>query len=83
VLSKVSQDCKDLWRMLVAGMSYREMSEQLGVAEGTLRVRVLRCREKAAALRRDLLAPGSPGEGRNIPVRGSPIRSGKAKANDL
>lgn len=83
VLSKVSQDCKDLWRMLVAGMSYREMSEQLGVAEGTLRVRVLRCREKAAALRRDLLGSGAPAGGRNIPARGSPIRSGKANADDL
>jgi RNA polymerase sigma factor (sigma-70 family) len=80
VLSKVSQDCKELWKMLVAGMSYREMSEQLGVAEGTLRVRVLRCREKATALRRDLLVPGSRSEGRNVPVRGSPIRSGKAKS---
>lgn len=83
VLAKVSQDCKDLWRMLVAGMSYREMSEQLGVAEGTLRVRVLRCREKAAALRRDLLASGPTAGGRNIPAKGSPIKSGKANSDDL
>lgn len=83
VLSNVSQDCKDLWRMLVAGMSYREMSEQLGVAEGTLRVRVLRCREKAALLRQELLAPVPPGGHRNILPRASPIRSGKANSDDL
>jgi RNA polymerase sigma factor (sigma-70 family) len=83
VLAKVSQDCKELWRMLVAGMSYREMSEQLGVAEGTLRVRVLRCREKATALRRDLLASGPLVGGRNIPARGSPIRSREANSDDL
>lgn len=83
VLAKVSQDCKELWRMLVAGMSYREMSEHLGVAEGTLRVRVLRCREKATALRRDLLASGPLADGRNIPARGSPIRSREANSDDL
>jgi DNA-directed RNA polymerase specialized sigma24 family protein len=40
--------------MVHAGLSYREMSERLGVAEGTLRVRVLRCREKAVAVRAEL-----------------------------
>jgi DNA-directed RNA polymerase specialized sigma24 family protein len=41
--------------MIHAGLSYREMSSRLGVAEGTLRVRVLRCREKAVAVRAELL----------------------------
>jgi RNA polymerase sigma-70 factor, ECF subfamily len=55
VLERVPPDCRDLWRMVHAGLSYKEMSERLGVAEGTLRVRVLRCREKAVAVRADLL----------------------------
>jgi RNA polymerase sigma-70 factor (ECF subfamily) len=64
VLERVSGDCKEMWRMIVAGLSYREMSLRLGVAEGTLRVRVLRCRERAVAARRELLE-GPPGDGRN------------------
>ena len=43
--------------MIVAGLSYKEMSLRLNVAEGTLRVRVLRCREKAAVLRQEILRP--------------------------
>ncbi|HXO22070.1 MAG TPA: RNA polymerase sigma factor [Thermoanaerobaculia bacterium] len=62
VLAKVPLECRELWRMVLAGLSYREMSAQLGVAEGTLRVRVLRCRERATAVRAELLtgvaAPG-------------------------
>lgn len=61
VLRRVSGECRDLWRWIALGHSYREMSARLGVAEGTLRVRVLRCREKAMALRRDLLAGTADG----------------------
>ncbi len=64
VLERVPQDCRELWRMIVAGLSYREMGLRMGVAEGTLRVRVLRCREKAVALKRELL-DGVRGAGRN------------------
>ena len=39
-----------LWALLLAGRSYREMSELLGVGEGALRVRVLRCRRRAITL---------------------------------
>ena len=55
VLQRVSPDCRQMWRMIVAGLSYKEMSLRLNVAEGTLRVRVLRCREKAASLRQEIL----------------------------
>lgn len=74
VLEQVSGDCKEMWRMIVAGLSYREMSLRLGVAEGTLRVRALRCRERALAARQELLA-GPPENGRNNPVKNSPVRS--------
>ena len=70
------------WKMIVIGHSYREMSQRLGVAEGTLRVRVLRCREKAVAARHDLLGTGS-GNGRNITVKRPPNRSGGANADEL
>jgi RNA polymerase sigma factor (sigma-70 family) len=56
VLARVSNDCREMWRMILAGLSYRDMSLRLGVAEGTLRVRALRCREKALSLRAELLA---------------------------
>ena len=55
VLERMSRDCREMWRMILAGLSYRDMSVRLGVAEGTLRVRTLRCREKAIALRTELL----------------------------
>jgi RNA polymerase sigma factor (sigma-70 family) len=77
VLDRMPQDCRELWRMIVAGFSYREMSLRLNIAEGTLRVRVLRCRERALAVRRELL-DGPPGGGRNNPTKDSPTRSGKA-----
>lgn len=60
VLDRASPDCRGLWKMIVLGLSYREMSQRLDVAEGTLRVRVLRCREKAVASRDELLS-SSPG----------------------
>ncbi|HEY2738602.1 MAG TPA: RNA polymerase sigma factor [Thermoanaerobaculia bacterium] len=74
VLGKVSRDCRELWRLIVLGLSYREMSLRMGVAEGTLRVRVLRCREKAIALR-DELTGGSSSKQRNTPPRKTPIES--------
>ena len=82
VLDRVPPDCRELWRMIVAGLSYKEMSLRMSVAEGTLRVRVLRCREKAVAARQELFA-GRPGNGRNITVKRSPISSGGANTNEL
>ncbi|HSS51630.1 MAG TPA: sigma-70 family RNA polymerase sigma factor [Thermoanaerobaculia bacterium] len=82
VLGRVPQDCREMWRMILAGLSYKEMSLRLNVAEGTLRVRVLRCREKAGALRQELLG-AQPPSGRNATVKSSPNKSGKAKTNDL
>lgn len=58
VLARMGEECRRLWRMLVDGWSYREMSEETGVSEGALRVRVLRCRRKALEVRDELLAEG-------------------------
>lgn len=59
VLERVPAECRELWRMINAGLSYREMSARLAIAEATIRVRVLRCREKAVAIRAELL-PKAP-----------------------
>jgi DNA-directed RNA polymerase specialized sigma24 family protein len=40
--------------MVLAGLTYREMSSRTEVAEGALRVRVLRCRKRALELREEL-----------------------------
>ncbi len=83
VLDRVPRECRELWRMIVAGLSYREMSLRTDVAEGTLRVRVLRCREKAVAARQELLE-GRPGNGkRNITVKRPPKKSGGLNADEL
>ena len=78
VLDRASQECRELWKMLLLGLSYREMSQRLEVAEGTLRVRVLRCRERAVVLREELLGIGKAANGRNKMVARSPRKSGEA-----
>jgi RNA polymerase sigma factor (sigma-70 family) len=80
VLRRVSAECRELWRLIAIGHSYREMSLRLGVAEGTLRVRVLRCREKAVALRRQLQAVGPA---RNVAGDLSPNLSERADDDEL
>jgi RNA polymerase sigma-70 factor (ECF subfamily) len=47
VLDFTSPQCQQLWRMIHEGLSYKEMAARVGVAEGTLRVRVHRCRCEA------------------------------------
>jgi RNA polymerase sigma-70 factor (ECF subfamily) len=82
VLEQVPQDSREMWRMIVAGLSSRAISLRLSVAEGTLRVRVLRCRERAVTARRELLG-GAPGNGRNNGVKNSPNRSERANTDDM
>lgn len=59
VWRRAPEDCRHLWSMIIAGFSYAEMSARVGIEAGTLRVRVLRCRKKAQALRLELLEPES------------------------
>ena len=51
LLQKVPAECRNLWRMILDGCRYDEMSRSLGISEATTRVRVHRCRQKAVALR--------------------------------
>jgi len=55
VVAALPGDCRRLWEMIADGLSYREMSAATGLAEGTLRVRVHRCRQQALAIRAQLL----------------------------
>lgn len=56
VLERIPQGCRRLLTMIVAGLSYKEMSDRVGSSEGALRVRVLRCRQQAHRIRAELLA---------------------------
>jgi len=60
VVARMSEDCRKLWGMVLAGLSYREMSRETGVSEGALRVRVLRCRKRAGEVRDQLEGNGLP-----------------------
>lgn len=51
LFNRLPEPCRDLFRRIVEGQSYQEMSAEIGVAAGTLRVRVLRCREQARSQR--------------------------------
>lgn len=59
VLAAMPEGCRELWSMIHRGLGYETMGERLGVAAGTLRVRVLRCREKALALRAQMAGGGN------------------------
>jgi RNA polymerase sigma factor (sigma-70 family) len=47
-LDALPGDCRELWGLILNGLSYREISRRMGLAEGTLRVRAHRCRKRAA-----------------------------------
>lgn len=56
VMEQASAECREMWRMILDGMSYQEMGLKLGASEGALRVKALRCRKRAVALRDQLLS---------------------------
>jgi len=53
LIARLPRGCRDLWREVLRGRSYREMSRIFGVSEGALRVRALRCRRRALELAED------------------------------
>ena len=55
VLSEMSAECRSLWGMIFDGLSYQQMSQRLGASEGALRVKALRCRQRAVAVREELI----------------------------
>jgi RNA polymerase sigma factor (sigma-70 family) len=46
-LRALPEECRELWTRILRGASYGEMSRELGVTEGALRVRAHRCRKRA------------------------------------
>jgi len=63
VLRRIDKDCKKLWMMIAAGLSYTEMSRRMGAKSGTLRVKVNRCRQRAVELRDELLGLAEENDG--------------------
>lgn len=56
VLQRIERTCRDLFeRLFVHENSQREVAAQLEITEGNLRVRLKRCRDKAVALRAEVL----------------------------
>jgi RNA polymerase sigma factor (sigma-70 family) len=47
-LQAVPAECRQIWDRILRGLGYREISGELGVSEGALRVRAHRCRKHAA-----------------------------------
>lgn len=64
VLAEMPPGCRELWAMIQRGLGYDAIGRTLGVAPGTLRVRALRCREKALAVRDRLAGAGNAAAGR-------------------
>lgn len=51
-LEATSAECRALWRLILDGLSYKEIGRRMGVAEPALRVRAHRCRKQASGARR-------------------------------
>jgi RNA polymerase sigma-70 factor (ECF subfamily) len=63
VLEGMGEDCRRLWAMAVfEELPYAHIAARLGVTEGSVKVRALRCRARAAELYRSLVT--SPDGGR-------------------
>lgn len=59
LLASLSREERDLLTMVHARhLSYSEIARALGVAEGTIKARVFRCRERMHTMRKRLLRPG-------------------------
>lgn len=72
-LEAVPGECRDLWRRILRGESYRDISLDTGVAEGALRVRAHRCRKKAVD------ALGGPSGAALDPKSGNAARAADAR----
>lgn len=56
ILREMPEDCHRIWRLILEGRSYRQIGTRLGVSEGALRVRALRCRKKVVQAVRERTA---------------------------
>lgn len=51
ILGQTSEGCRELWSMLFEGLDRQAMAARLAIREGTLRVRLHRCRQQAIEVR--------------------------------
>jgi RNA polymerase sigma-70 factor (ECF subfamily) len=62
-LGALPEECRALWTRILRGASYGEMSRELGMAEGALRVRAHRCRKRALEALAGNAPPAGTAEG--------------------
>lgn len=48
-LEAMSRECRELWNLVLSGLSYREVGHRLGASEGAVRVQAHRCRQRVVA----------------------------------
>jgi RNA polymerase sigma-70 factor (ECF subfamily) len=60
VLDRLDEDCRRLWSLIAfEELPYAEIARRMGITEGNVKVRALRCRGKAAEIARELVTPAS------------------------
>jgi RNA polymerase sigma factor (sigma-70 family) len=58
VLARLSDECRNLFHLIVfEELSYAQIADRLRVSEGAIKVRALRCREKAVAELKSVTSP--------------------------
>ncbi|MCG8457693.1 MAG: sigma-70 family RNA polymerase sigma factor [Holophagales bacterium] len=61
IVEEMPEGCRRLWWLVQEGKSFRQIGAELGASEGSLRVRLSRCRQKALELRRRKLREAGEG----------------------
>lgn len=55
IVNRMDEGCRNLWRLIFhEELPYREVAAQLNISEGAVKTRVLRCKQKAIEIRKDL-----------------------------
>ncbi len=58
VLERLDDECRRLWALIAfEELPYAEIARRLGLTEGNVKVRALRCRAKASQIARGLVTP--------------------------
>lgn len=58
VLERIDEDCRRLWSLIAFDeLPYAEIAHRMGISEGNVKVRALRCRAKATEIVQALVTP--------------------------
>lgn len=61
VLERLDEDCRRLWSLIAfEELPYAEIARRMGITEGNVKVRALRCRSRATEIARGLVTPPPP-----------------------